>query len=63
MASTKVEQHFQQSADEVWQAISSFRKYEWGAGVDPGTIEDGRSDNEVGCIRAFNTMEHLLASV
>ena len=41
------------SADHVWQAIRSFRDYEWGEGVGPGVIEGGRPDNEIGSVRAF----------
>jgi hypothetical protein len=39
--------------DRVWQTIRSFRAYEWGEGVEPGLIENGRRDNEVGAVRAF----------
>ncbi len=40
-------------SDRVWQAIRSFREYEWGEGVGPGVIEGGGADNEVGSVRAF----------
>lgn len=39
--------------DRVWQAIRSFRNYEWGEGVGPGTIENGRPDNKIGSVRLF----------
>jgi quinol monooxygenase YgiN len=41
------------SPDLVWQTIRSFRAYEWGEGVEPGVIEGGRPDNEIGSVRAF----------
>jgi quinol monooxygenase YgiN len=41
------------SPDRVWQAIRSFRDYEWGEGVGPGVIEGDGPDNEVGSVRAF----------
>ena len=40
-------------SDRVWQAIRSFREYEWGESVGPGVIEGGGADNEVGSVRAF----------
>lgn len=40
--------------ERVWQAIRSFRDYEWGEGVGPGVIEGGRPDNELGSVRAFS---------
>lgn len=53
MVTTQLAQAFEQSAEQVWRAIGSFKAYEWGAGVEPGVIEDGRPDNEVGSVRAF----------
>jgi hypothetical protein len=44
---------FEQSADHVWSVIRDFGHYSW-AGVPGETvIEDGRSGDSVGCIRAF----------
>ncbi len=53
MATTQSVQNFEQSAADVWHAIGSFKAYEWGAGVEPGIIENGRPDNEAGSVRAF----------
>jgi hypothetical protein len=41
------------SPDRVWQAIRSFRDYEWGKGVGPGVIEGDGPDNEIGSVRTF----------
>jgi hypothetical protein len=44
---------FEQSGDRVWSAIRDFGHYSW-AGVPGETvIEDGKSGDAVGCIRAF----------
>ena len=40
-------------SDKGWQAVRSFRDYEWGEGVGPGVIEGAGPDNEVGSVRAF----------
>ncbi len=53
MAKAQYSTIYKQTVDQVWRAISSFKKYEWGEGVEPGIIEDGRHDNEGGSIRAF----------
>lgn len=29
---------YKQTAEQVWSEISSFKKYEWGEGVEPGII-------------------------
>ncbi len=41
------------SPDRVWQAIRSFRDYQWGEGVGLGVIEGGGPDNEIGSVRVF----------
>jgi quinol monooxygenase YgiN len=41
------------SADQLWQAIRSFRGYEWGEGVGPSVIEGEGADNVIGSVRSF----------
>lgn len=53
MATAKLAREFDHDADTVWHTVGSFKRYEWGSGVEPGVIEDERADNEVGSIRAF----------
>lgn len=53
MATTELVREFPCDADTLWRTVGSFRRYEWGAGVEPGVIEDGRPDNEIGTVRAF----------
>lgn len=53
MPTAELTHEFSRSAEAVWRTVGSFERYEWGAGVTPGIIEEGRPDNEVGSIRAF----------
>jgi hypothetical protein len=48
---------FEQSASRVWSVIRDFGHYSW-AGVPGETvIEDGKSGDAVGCIRAFRNAD------
>ncbi|MCX2730813.1 SRPBCC family protein [Saccharopolyspora sp. NFXS83] len=53
MSAAEPAHEFQQGVDAIWRTISSFERYEWGAGVEPGFVEEARCGNEVGSIRAF----------
>ena len=45
---------FEQTADQVWNAIRDFNSYpEWVASVSESQIEDGKSGDAVGAIRSF----------
>lgn len=44
---------FEQAADQVWNAIRDFGRYEWADGVSETYMEDGKAGDAVGGIRNF----------
>ena len=44
---------FEQTADQVWNAIRAFGSYEWAGGVSESHMEDGKADDAAGGIRSF----------
>src|SRR5476651_1129898 len=51
---------FEQTADRVWSVIRDFGHYSW-AGIPGETIiEDGKSGDTVGCVRAFRANDVLI---
>jgi hypothetical protein len=51
---------FEQSADQVWSAIRDFGEYEWAGVVSDTVIEEGRSGDSVGCIRAVRLQDRTI---
>jgi hypothetical protein len=45
---------FEQTAEQVWQAIRDFGDYTWAAGVSESRVEDGKPGDAVGAIRSFH---------
>lgn len=51
---------FEQTADQVWSAIRDFGEYEWSGVVSDTVIEEGRTGDSVGCIRAVRLQDRTI---